>query len=150
MEDLVVSLSYPGMAPVEVRTSAYSTVQSLEAFLPDSRPHAFFLGDFELSPSFTLRYYGIQSFCAIAAIPTAREEPLPDFRRKIARPRPSVSDRLTDQFFQHLEGTTLSYRKLVNKFLRMGAPAPRRQPQRPTVIPPASEQPGTDALPRPW
>jgi hypothetical protein len=150
MDDLFLYLNYPGLEPIEVHTSLYSTVHSLEPFLPDSRPHAFFLRDFELSPTFTFGYYGIQNYCAITAIPTASEDPPPDFHRKVSCPTPSVSDTLTDQFIQHVEGTTSSYRKLVNKFLRVGSPRPKKRPQRPTVIPGASEQPATDALPRPW
>jgi hypothetical protein len=150
MGEVAVYLNYPGMETVEVHLSAYSAVQSLEAFLPDAPPFSFYLGDFELCPSFSLGYYGISDFCVITAIPAHPDAPAPPAAAPPKCEPPTVADRLTDQFFQHIEGTTSSYRKLVSKFLRLGASRPKKRQQRTTVIPPATQQPATAELPQFW
>jgi hypothetical protein len=128
MAELVLYLRCPGGAPVEVRTGAHCAVRSLECFLPDRPPCAFYLCDFELCANFSLAYYGIASFSVVTAVPAPPRAP------PKCEP-PAVADRLTDQFFRHIEGTTSSYRKLVGRFMRLGGAWPKKRQQRTTVIP---------------
>jgi hypothetical protein len=143
-ELLLIYLSYPGMDMTEIRVSPQNTVQSLEAHLPDSQPHSFFLDDFELSPAFSLAFSGAYNYCVIVALPSSvppkPPPPPPKKSRNESAPK-QVSDRLTDQFFSHVEGTTSSYRKLVNRFLHMGGRGAKRKKPEPkkTVIPDSPE-----------
>jgi hypothetical protein len=150
MEEVAIYLTCPGLETVEVCTSPFSTVQSLEAFLPDCPPFSFYLGDFELCASFSLGYYGISNFCTITAIPAQQQVAPPPPMTALKCEPPTVADRLTDQFFQHIEGTTSSYRKLVSKFLRLGGSRSKKRQHRTTVIPPATQQPSTAELPQFW
>jgi hypothetical protein len=151
-EELVVYLSYPGMAPLTVRVRAVDTIQSLEARLPDTLPHSFFLDDFELCPAFSLRFCGAYNNCVISAVPRPEEQkkaPAPPAKK--SKGAKDVKDQLADQFFSHVEGTTSCYRKLVNKFLHMGAkPGRKRKAKTETVIPQCTQNPATEELPRFW
>jgi hypothetical protein len=154
MGDLVLYLNSPGMETREVHTTPYSTVQSLEAFLPDMPPHLFYFEGFELSPAFSLAFSGVSDNGVITAIPSVREEAPRSLRpTKMGTDKPPpklVSDRLTDQFFQHIEGTTSSYRKLITRFLHMGSKRPKKKTHNPTVIPQVPVGPATDELPCEW
>jgi hypothetical protein len=149
MADLSILLDYPGFGTREVQISPYSSVQSLEAFLPDPPPHSFYFGEFQLSPAFSLAFSGVCNNSVITIVPIVPENC--GYNEKYEkRPGVMVADRLTDQFFEHIEGTTKSYRKVLNQFLRMGRRAGKRKIHAPTVIPEVAGHPATDELPSCW
>jgi hypothetical protein len=104
----------------------------------------------ELSPAFTLSFCGVTDNSVIDIV--TKEKDLPTKEPTERPPQPKLQDRLADQFYNHVEGTTTSYRKMVGRFLAFGArPSKRRPPPaKKTVIPAAAEQPATDELPQFW
>jgi hypothetical protein len=62
-----------------------------------------------------------------------------------------VKDNLTNQFYNHVEGTVTTYRKLVHRFLTFKRPkGKKKERENRTVIPEVSTHPATDELPQFW
>jgi hypothetical protein len=62
-----------------------------------------------------------------------------------------VRDTLADQFYNHVEGTVTTYRKIVHRFLSLKSPkGKKKEKEKRTVIPKVSTQPATDELPQCW
>jgi hypothetical protein len=148
--DLVVFIRLNGMDATAIRISPYTTIRELEAYLPDSTTATFFLEGMELSPAFTLSFCGVTDNSVVDIV--TKEKDLPPKVPTERPPQPKLQDRLADQFYNHVEGTTTSYRKMVGRFLAFGArPSKRRPPPaKKTVIPAAADQPATDELPQFW
>jgi hypothetical protein len=151
--DLVVFVRINGMDPTAIRISPYTTIEALEIYLPDSVCGTFFLEGAELPRSFTLSFCGVTDHSVIDVVTRQKEGPaqFPEkFQKKHPQPAPKVQDSLVDQFYNHVEGTTASYRKLVDRFLSLGPRPVKKKEHRKTVIPERTEHPATDALPRVW
>jgi hypothetical protein len=152
--DLVVFVRINGMDPTAIRISPYTTIQGLEVYLPDCVTATFFLDGAELPRPFTLSFCGVTDHSVIDVITRDKDGPAqyPDkFLKKTQPPAPKVQDRLVDQFYNHVEGTTASYRKLVDRFLSLGPrPTKKKEHGKKTVIPEHTLTPATEALPRVW
>jgi hypothetical protein len=152
--DLVVFVRLNGMDPTAIRISPYATLQSLEVYLPDSVSATFYQDGMELSRSFSLSFCGVTDHSVIDVVARPLETPsvLDIPFEKSSPPPPKVQDKLVDQFYNHVEGTTTSYRKLVGRFLAFGArPGKKRENQgKRTVLPETPDHPAIDELPRPW
>jgi hypothetical protein len=147
--DLVIFVRLNDLDPTAIRISPYATIQSLEAYLPDSVSAAFYLDGQPLSRSFSLIFSGVTEHSVIDVV-TCPIEPV---QKKVTDPHPTgkAQDRMVDQFYDHLEGTTTSYRRLVNRFLSFGArPSKRASQGKRTIIPEGTDQPATDELPHTW
>jgi hypothetical protein len=153
VHDLVVFVRLNGMDPTAIRISPYTTVESLEVYLPDSVMGTFFLDGAELPRSFTLSFCGVTDHSVIDVVTRQKDGPTPfpdKFQKKQRQPAPKVQDSLVDQFYNHVEGTTANYRKLVDRFLTLGPRPSKKKEHKKTVIPEHTDQPATEALPRVW
>jgi hypothetical protein len=151
--DLVVFVRINGMDPTAIRISPYTTIQALEIYLPDSVTATFFLEGAELPRAFTLSFCGVTDHSVIDVVTRDKDGPAnyPEkFLKKESPPEPKVQDRLVDQFYNHVEGTTASYRKLVDRFLSLGPRPTKKKVHKKTVIPEHPDTPATEALPRVW
>lgn len=157
-----VFLHYNGGPGQEVTVDATDTVKSLEAFLPDTLPHRLYLGVFEICPAFTLGFVGVKDGDHVFATsrPEEKRKPLKP-ARKIKEPneaearRKMVNDRLHDQFFNHIEGTSISYRRVLSCFFKGKKQAEKKKEKagrhgERTTIPETADQPFTEAMPRLW
>lgn len=104
-----IYLHYGNCSPIMLTVHSHDTVASLEEYLPDDGPHRFYHGEFEISPSFTMAYLEITHEDHIFAMGNAgKQKKVIDAPKKPVETLRQVNDRLTDQFYNHIEGTTLS------------------------------------------
>jgi hypothetical protein len=152
--DLVVFVRLNGMDPTAIRVSPYTTIHTLETYLPDSVSSTFYLDGIELSRSFTLGFCGVTDHSVIDVVTRELESAAAYSYPCMEKSGPApakVQDRLVDQFYNHVEGTTVSYRRLVNRFLAFGSRGGRKRDRgRHTVIPASRDQPATEELPQFW
>jgi hypothetical protein len=133
--DLVVFVRLNGMDPTAIRVSPYTTVQTLQTYLPDSVEADFYLDREQLHPSFTLAFCGVTDHSLIDIVTRELRSAEMDQGPK-SPPAPPVPPRLADAFYNHIEGTTRSYRKLVNRFMSMGKPPRKRdRSEKQTAVP---------------
>lgn len=157
---LTIWLHYNDLPACEVTVDSRDTVKSLESYLGDDLPHVLYLGEYQMSPVFTLGFIGVKNgdhILAVSKVPDEKCKSLKPSKEVIEAPvdrKEQVNARLQDQFFNHIEGTSVSYRRLVSRFIRSKAHADKKKnkgkKKEKTMIPVASDQPATDAFPMPW
>ena len=113
------------VAPVTV--SAFDTASTLASILPDDgREKHFFSGDVELPPAFTLAYLKVRNGDHIMAVGLDRRKDANLSLKPKHRSVESERARLNDQFMNHVESTTKTFRKMINRFVsRGGKSAPK-------------------------
>lgn len=157
---LTIFLHCDGQPGQEVTVDATDTVETLERFLPDGLKHILYHDEVEISPAFTLGFLGVKNGDHILAISRRKEKRA---SKKPARKlkeapvevrRKMVNDRLHDQFFNHIEGTSVSYRRVLSCFFNGRKNAEQKKEKsrqrEKTTIPAAPDRPFTEAMPNPW
>jgi hypothetical protein len=152
-ETICLFVQFEGMTQ-EICVSPLSTVQSLEQLLPFGSRYSFYMADIEMSPAFSFKFLGVTNYNVIRVIAHA-PDPVPfEIPAKPAdrqEKRRLVKDSLTDQFYNRVEGTVTTYRKLVHRFLSFNTSRGHRAERvRQTVIPEVQPTPATDELPHPY
>lgn len=152
---LNIYLHYGNCSPLMITLSTHDPVSALEEYLPDDGPHAFYHGEFKINPAFTLAYLGISSEDHIFAVQneTERKKKSSPRKKQMVDAQRQIDDRLNDQFYNHIEGTTMSFRRLISRFCRSKLRDDNRRDKRSkhkTKIPKKGDNPATDACPMPW
>ena len=154
MQDTITVFVHYESQTLPVTVSPLDTVSSIEDALPaDGLQKRLFCGDVEICPAFTLAYLGIRHGDHIIAVgvDTTRDAKL-SLRPK-HRSVESEKARLNDQFMSHVQSTTKTFRKMVNRFVARGGKSTQKKSKAmkmTTVIPPEASTPATEKLPSFW
>ena len=140
--------------PIPIVLSSHCTILDIQDYLnlsPGS--FDFYYNSIKLMTAFSLGWYGIADGAQILVVPHQNDQSK-DKGPKFMQKNSSLAyenAKIRDQFFQKIEGTVSSYRKITHKILRVSRKSSQSsQYPSPTVIPDPSPAPCDSELPAFW